>query len=121
MSTADHAHSRNPHAYDRKTCATCGAELPRYAGRGRPSRYCDAEATGRPCVQIPKAIASLRALLDKGAATVPANKRETYLRGLRGTLRQLSQDLTLTVAVADGDTQRAAAVGKEDPIGFGGD
>ena len=115
------APTRNPQAYERHTCATCGAELPRYAGRGRPARYCDAETTGRPCAQIPKAIASLRALMDKGAASVAPNKREAYLRGLRGTLRQLSQDLTLTVAQIDGDTSRAAAVGTRDPEGFYGD
>ncbi len=119
MSTA--RPSRNPAAYARQTCATCGAELPRYAGRGRPSRYCDAETTGRPCAAVPKAIATLRAHMDKVAATIPANKRETYLRGMRGTLRQLSQDLTLTVAQLDGDTSRAAAVGKQDPEGFFGD
>lgn len=113
--------TRNPHAYDRKTCATCGAELPRYAGRGRPARYCDAEATGRPCAAIPKAFAALRALLDKGAATVAPNKRETYLRGSRGTLRQLSEDLTLTIAMIEGARDRAAAVGTQDPPGFYGD
>ena len=112
---------RNPQAYARKTCATCGAELPQYTGKGRPPRSCDAVTTGRPCATIPKAFAALRAQLDKAVATVPANKRETLLRGMRGSLRQLSEDLTLTVAQADGSRSRAAAVGSEDPPGFYGD
>ena len=111
--------TRNAEAYKRQWCACCGAELPRYDGRGRPARYCSPE-TGRPCVALTKALASVAALADKAAVTIPSAKRETWLRGFVGSCRQIVQDATLTVAKANGDGARAARVGRVDPKGFEG-
>ena len=111
--------TRNPEAYGRRWCGCCGSELPPYGGRGRPSVYCDPK-TGRPCAEIPKVLASLTALVDKAIVSIPSGKRETFHRGFLGSLRQIAQDVTLTVAVANGDRARAARVGSKDPAGFDG-
>jgi hypothetical protein len=59
--------------------------------------------------------------MDKTAAGVPSTHREKFLHGARGSLRILSQELTLTVAHLQGDQKRAVSVGSRDPDGFFGD
>lgn len=113
------AHTRNPHAYARSWCGVCGTELPRYTGAGRPRRYCD-PSTGRPCKDHVVLVSRLAASFDKIAANTSSAKRETFLRGSRGTLRQMVEDLTLTIARLQGDDARAARVGDDIPVGFEG-
>ena len=97
----------------RRVCLVCGTELPPQTGRGRPRQYCDVKTTGRPCARLGKVITEYRAVSEAILANVAPNKRETVLRDQRMTLRCLAQDLSLTVAQMNGDTDRAAAVGSK--------
>ena len=97
----------------RRNCGICGTELPAYSGRGRPEVYC-----GPACARVPKLLRALATASEEILGAVPQNKRETVLRGIRGSLRVLAEDLAMTTAELNGDTERAARVGKEIPAGF---